>query len=437
MRRVPFNAALAVFALAGLALRVLYGETATYNNGPGDDDWYHHMANYVADGHGFNVPLHVFYGTGTLSDFSGETVPTALHPPLFPILLSVGSKAGLTSAGAHQVLGCAMGAATVVVIGLIGLRLGGRALGLASAALAAVYLPLVANESALLSESLSGLTIALTMLAALRYVDAPTWRRAALLGVAIGAAALTRSETVLLLAILVPLVVRRAGVAPLRHAAVVAGVTIVAIAPWCVRNTAAFDRPVGITTGDGITVAGSNSYSTYYGDVIGAWDFGSTGLPLPVSERLDEAEDGARLRRKGLRYARRHPTRVPVVMAARVGRTWSVYPLDPVAKVRYVALAEGRRKWAEWPTMVMAWAVMLLAVAGAVALRRRGVWLAPLWAPIVLVTVVAILFYGSVRFREPADVSLVLLGAAGLLDLVARLRARRRAPAAAAPPPGP
>ena len=420
MSRISFRVALGLIALAGFAARLLYVELGAFDKGPGDSEWYHLMANAVADGHGFSVPVAGVLGTGSLDDYSGATVPTALHPPLFPAFLSIFSKLGLTGYGAHRVIGCALGAATVAVIGLAGRRVGGAALGLVAAGLAAVYLPLIASESVLMSESLFGLTIALTILASLRYVDEPSGGRAAVLGAAIGAAVLTRSESILLLVLLVPFAVRRAGASPWRDALVVAAVTVLVIAPWCLRNSLEFDRPVGVTTGDGAALAGSNTPTTFFGDRIGTWDFGGLALALPARERTDEAKDGERLREKGLEYARDHSGRLPLVMAARVGRTWLVYPFDPDAKVRYNALAEARRRGPEWATLLMAWAVTLLAIAGAIVLRRRGAWLAPFIAPVVLVTIVSLLFYGGPRFREAADVALVLLAAAALVELWSR-----------------
>jgi Dolichyl-phosphate-mannose-protein mannosyltransferase len=418
MNRISFRWALLALALVGLGLRLLYAQLGHYGSGVSDDVWYHLMANTVADGHGFNVPIHALNGTGSVLRYSGDTVPTAFHPPLFPALLAIGSKLGLTGYGEHRAIGCAFGAATIPVVGLIGRRIGGDRLGLAAAALAAVYLPLIANDSVLMSESLFSLTIAATILAALWFVDAPTWRRAALFGVAIGLAALTRSEALLLLVLLLPFAVRRAGARPLRHALVAVAATAVVIAPWCIRNSIEFDRPAGITTGDGAVLAGANDELTYHGRFIGAWDFAGLALPPPTgAARFNEAAGAVRLRDKGLRYARHHASRLPLVIPARVLRTWSVYPFDPTTKVRYTALVEKRREWAEWPTLFMAWAVMLLAIAGAVGLRRRGVWLAPFVVMAVLATLVSAVFYGDVRFREAADVSLVVLAAAALVSL--------------------
>jgi hypothetical protein len=64
---------------------------------------------------------------------------------------------------------------------------------------------------------------------------------------------------------------------------------------------------------------------------------------------------------------------------------------------------------------------MALALAGAIALGRRGVRMAPLLAPLALVTVVSVLFYGDPRFRAAAEVSLVVLAAAGLRALAGTL----------------
>jgi len=63
-----------------------------------------------------------------------------------------------------------------------------------------------------------------------------------------------------------------------------------------------------------------------------------------------------------------------------------------------------------------------LAAYGLVILRRRGVPVWPLGSMFVLVSVVAVLIYGEVRFREPAEVALVLLAAVGVDHLWQRRR---------------
>jgi hypothetical protein len=292
---------------------------------------------------------------------------------------------------------------------------------MAAALLAAVYPPLVADDSVLLSESLYCLMIALVILAALRLLEAPTGRRAALLGGAIGLAALTRSEAVLLLVLLVPLVVRRQA----RLALAAAGVAAVMVVPWCVRNTAEFGRFVTVATGDGSVLAGANTPATYHGALLGAWD--PNGLKVPVAglARTNEAVASERLRRRALTYAGDHAGRLPAVLAARVLRTWSLYPQPPAEQVRYDAFLAGRERWAEWLSLIGSWLASALAIVGAVALRRRGAPLAPLLAPVVLVTLVSLLFNGDPRYRAGAEPSLVLLATAGAAWALGRLRSGR------------
>ena len=215
----------------------------------------------------------------------------------------------------HQLVGCLAGTGTVAVVGLVGRRAAGPRAGLIAAGLAAGYPLLVAADGSLRSESVYALCIALVLLAALRYRDAPSAPGAALLGVAVAAAALTRGEALALLVLLaLPLCGwRRAGVAALA--------CVVVLAPWLARCWIVFDRPVVISTNVGGLLAGANCDTTYHGALIGQWDFGC--IPPPV--HANEALEAERLRDRGLSYARDHAGRVPVVEAARLGRSFELY----------------------------------------------------------------------------------------------------------------
>ena len=64
---------------------------------------------------------------------------------------------------------------------------------------------------------------------------------------------------------------------------------------------------------------------------------------------------------------------------------------------------------------------MPLASWGALVLRRRGVSdRGSCWCPFVVVSVTALLTYGNLRFREPAEVALVVLAAVALDALWSR-----------------
>jgi hypothetical protein len=129
-----------------------------------------------------------------------------------------------------------------------------------------------------------------------------------------------------------------------------------------------------------------------------------------VREGDDAGAVSNRLRRQGFDYATDHLDRVPVVVAARVARVWSLYA--PGYMADYNA-GEGRERWASWLGFVSFWLFVPVAVVGGVALRRRGVPLTPLVAQFVMVTITAVAIYGLVRFRVPAEVALVALAAVG------------------------
>jgi hypothetical protein len=344
--------------------------------------------------------------------------PSAEHPPLYPTLLAAVSALGGDGLGAHRIASCFMGAGTVAAIGFLGRRVGGARVGLLAGTIAALHPLLVLTDETLYSESLYGLTIALALIAAYRYLDRTTGRRAAVLGGAIGLAAMTRSEALLLLVLLAVPVMWRARVHRLRHAALAAVACVVVIAPWTIRSTLALDSPVLVSTNLGGLLAGANCHATYYTADIGTWKFTCFG-PLPRFDR--QAELAAYLRRKGLRYARHHAGRVPVVVAARVGRVWDIY--RPLQNADYEAFYEGRQLTASQIGLGVYYVLLALAVYGAVVLRRRRETLLVLLAPFALVTLMAALSYGITRFRIPADVALVVLAAVACDALMRRLRA--------------
>jgi hypothetical protein len=173
---------------------------------------------------------------------------------------------------------------------------------------------------------------------------------------------------------------------------------------------------------------GSNCPETYYGPLIGSWRFDCYGKVSPPG---DESERFAEYRKRGIDYMKDHAGRLPVVAAARLGRLLDVYkPWDQGA---YINRGEGRHMRATHLGLVSYWLLIPFAICGALLLRRRRERaLLVLLAPIVLVVLVAVVTYGSTRFRFAAEPSLVVLGAVTVDTLVSALRASRRPASATA-----
>jgi 4-amino-4-deoxy-L-arabinose transferase-like glycosyltransferase len=388
----------------GVAIRVVYTLVEAPWPPPGLDDQYYFSAlpKLLADGEGFIAPFKFI--------FDGVEVPTAEHPPLYSVVLALPALVGLDSPDAQRLAGSVFGAVTILALGLLGRRLAGDRAGLLAAGIAAVYPTLIAADGALMSETLYGALFALTLLAAYRLVELPSLGRAATLGAVGALTALTRGEALVLLPLLlVPLLRRPAG----PRAALVALVAFgLVLAPWTVRNWIEFDRPVAVATNSGTAIAGANCDETYSaGDRLGGW------YPPCIQEHpgKNEAEHHAEALRDGLRYAGDHAGRLPVVLAARLGRVWSVY--------KPFAIPEGRSVRVQKVGVVMFFVLVPFAVAGALLLRRRGqvTWI--LLAPFMIVAVTALITYGNLRFREPAELCTVVLAAVALDELLRRRQA--------------
>ena len=328
----------------------------------------------------------------------GLSLPTAERAPLFTILVAGLYKLGLTG-GDARLLGLLTGGGTVAPLGLLGRRLAGARAGLLAAGVAAVYPTLIAADGAMMTESIYGALAAVSMLVAYRLLDAPA-SGGGRAGRSLGVAALARAEALLLLPLLLVPLLRRPG--GLKAAAVVCVAFVVVLTPWIVRNWSAFDRPVLIATEGGETLAGANCDvpTTASASAPGrsrASDFAGNG---------NEAKELNEAGRDGIRYARDHLGRVPVVVAARLARTWGLY--------QPFAVPEGRRAWVQQLGVAMYFLLIPFAVYGLVLLRRRRVPVLILLAPFVTVTVTAVLAYGQIRFRHSAELSLVVLAAVAL-----------------------
>ncbi|UGS37378.1 ArnT family glycosyltransferase [Capillimicrobium parvum] len=411
-----FVVAILGFMALAFALRLWYASASPIVGTGGDPAWYHGVANRLADGLGFTSPPRTGARVGA---------PTAFHPPLFPLLLAAGSELGLDSFRQHQAIGCLLGALTVGGIGLIARRLAGEVAGATAAGMAAIYLPLIGDSSTLFSEALYGLTIVGVLLAALRVLERPTVAHAALLGVAVALAALTRGEGLALILLALPLC-RRGGPGTGARVAATLGACAIVVAPWAIHSSAAMDRPVLLSTNVGSALAGANCRSTYgSGPLQGSWDLGcllASGQRRALSP--NEAVQSERWRREAVDYARDHAGRVAVVVVVRELRTWSLW--KPRDSIRLDAFVFGQPlRWGWW-TLASTWVVLALAGYGAVLLWRRSrAELAVLAAPIVLVVAFTAVTYGASRFRAAAEIPLVVLAALAAVELVRRIGRRR------------
>jgi 4-amino-4-deoxy-L-arabinose transferase-like glycosyltransferase len=403
LRHDPFARSLTLITLGALLLRVVYVLVAKRDEPAlGDAIYYSAQAQEVADGGWFMHPDH--------------PREAADHPPLTALSLAPVSLLVPNELLAQRLFQTLLGAAAVVVIGLLGRRLAGNTAGLVAAGIAAVYPNLWVNDALTMSESLSTLCVAALLLAAVRFADEPSYRTAAWCGVAGGFCVLARAELALLVVLAVVPVALLVRSAPWRRrlgwVAVAGGIAVAVLVPWSVYNVARFDRPVLISTNDGLTLGGANCATDYDTTAVGLWHLDCLGPGVLTTDQLeDPSVVSERYRDQAFDYIADNVRRLPRVMLVRVGRTWNLY--DPAQMVRFTE-PEGRELPVSWAGLVTYYTLVPLAVAGAVVLRRRRrpVW--PLVATAVTVTATSALFYGHIRFRTPAETAIVVLAAVAL-----------------------
>ena len=394
---------LLALTLLGLTIRVLFVlGWRRFDAVGGDPYWYHRGANLLAVGEGF---VNVFRFD------EGIRQPGADHPPAYMLWLSVSSLFGLRSLLAHQLWSCVLGALAVPFCGLAGARLGGTRTAFAAAAIAAVSPLLWVYDALLLSETLAITSMAAIAWLALKVRDeaGADTRTVVALGIALGILVLTRAEA----ALLVPVVLLGAlGRRRWRPLLVGGAAVAVVVAPWVGANLVRFDNPATLSTQLGTTLAHANCDDTYEGPHVGWWSYPCAAeLPVPAG---DSSNADLAYREHALEYVGDHAGRLPVVVAARFGRTFGLW--DPAGQAT-LDRVEGRPPGTANAAAVLWYPTAALAVVGWVALRRRGwTWsqLAPLWAPITCVVLTVVVFYGTTRFRALAEPAFVVLAAAAV-----------------------
>jgi hypothetical protein len=374
--------------------------------------------------------------------------PTAEYPPMFPFALSLLDRAGVDSIDAQQAV---IGTLTAM-LSAFGAILLARALdlGRTASAIAALLVglqPLLLQANALLmTEGLFAAIAIFVVVTALRVARRATVRSVLALGLALGFGALTRGEGLIWTPI-VAVLVALASTGPTRRRVAI-GVAILGIAaavvtPWTLRNHARFDAIVPVSNNLGTVLDGANCDPMYRGSQIGGWKetfvVGSSDRSTPCFEgfriedpNFSEAAEATRARTAGIDYATDHASRWPVVVAARLGRTFGVF--NAGQQINYEVFAEGRiHAWQRIGTATW-WLTLPLAVGGLAVLairRTRDAWVLVIpWVAVVATTIVT---YGNQRFRIGLDAAAIVLAVSAAHHVVGRRGWRGRVARAAAP----
>ncbi len=394
----------------------------------GDPKFFEQTAASLFDGQGYAAP---FLGRG-------GPVPTALHPPLFSLVLALLNVVRLESADAHRIALAFICAGSVIVMGLLGRRLMGPAAGLVAAGCAALSPLWIQWGGRLLSESVYLIVIPCLLWVALECVDRPRWWIFGAMGLMIGVATLTRSEAIGFLVLLgVPLAIMGATEWRRRATyglAILVGALLI-IGPWVVRNDIQLGGLV-LSTDSGTTLVGAYTPNTFspsnplYGSVDNDTQFGDAAVlykfekPPGHAKAWNEVTLNDALGHIGKTFATSHLGDLPGVVLAREGRLWGVY--SPETQIHNDAGDGGQVAGFYVAAWFAEWISIPLAIVGGIVLARRSPRrLVVLAVPLVLAAIDAAIFFGSTRLRAVAEPSLLLLSSVAIVAILQRVSRRR------------
>jgi len=413
-----------LFAVA-LALRVAYAWAA---HGPGagvssDAATYDAIAWNLARGLGFSL------------DGASGPYPTAFVPPVMPWLVSLVYRSPLGhDVFAAIVLQCVLGATVPLLLrALVGGMAGTPAARIAGW-LSAVHPLLVFFSGHLLTEAAFTAALLLALVATIEWVKTPRPARAFGVGLLWGLAALTRPT-----ALPLPLVVAAWAWIPLgltlergdrtRQLLLLLVGCVLVVAPWTVRNATRLHAFVPVTTGGGRSLLDANNTVVWNDPQLRG---GATSVYHlePYASALrgrSEAEQDAITGRLAREFLLAHREQWPQMAAAKLARFW-----------RLGAEAGTTGAWAREGSPITAllarfdpllvWSLLtlplaLFGVAVVFAGGKRHFQSLPL-VLIVLATLGAVLYWGSLRLRVPIEPLLLAYAGIGAAELLRRRRVR-------------
>jgi len=350
---------------------------------------------------------------------------TAWRPPAYPVFL----------AGVYQIFGvnvttatvvqAVLGGLTVLMLMLLGALILDWPRALIAGVIAAVYPVLVWLPRLLLSENLSFFLLLLTLVAIVMYLRTSRLIWMIVFGVFCALNTLVRGSNLFLpVAVACILQIIRWRSRSLNWNQLIAPLIVLAVAfvlpfiPWTMRNYRVFHHAIPIATQDGLTLYGSYWPPQQNGKLI----WGS--LPGPddpaiaaATQSGDEVAQSRYLNNVTRQRLRENPgyffRLIPSKMLSLlVPLDWEVYPHAP-----------GTTR-----TLNLGYLLILLpALLGFIVMLRERVrhqWL--LWLIPAMVLVQSITFYGSPRFRLPAELIALLPTAVGVSTIWQFLKQRVR-----------
>lgn len=262
-----------------------------------------------------------WYGLGAAGD--GSFMP----PPYVAVILIAHMVFPSMPWLAIQVFQAVLSACTTVMIYFIGREIFAEPVGVVASGLLAVYPPTLGYVLAIQTLILETFLVTSTVLACVHWQKNGTWKQASVLGFALGLAALSRSNLILLLPLLLIWMVLRRGRRGVTHFVVMTGVFVLVLGPWVLRNSLVHEEFVLVSTEGGFTMFEGNNINATGASYRRQ---GDVWKQYPELARelapLSEAARDRRLYQESIAFIRTHPKETVVLALKKFVYFWWFRP---------------------------------------------------------------------------------------------------------------
>ncbi len=414
--------AFSVILVLALALRIVFCAAVVGFHAPirGDEIDYHTLAVSLSEGEGFKGE----WGRAT-----------ARRPPLYPLLLS---GAYLLFGPGYQVgraLQILLGVLVVALTYMLGKRLFSSGVSLLAAAIAAFNPFLIFISGYLLTENLYICLLLTVIILVVDFFKSPPNPKRTLVfaGLLAGLCSLARPTAFIFSGFLCLVIIiwGRGGIRErIVKGAMFAAAVIIVIFPWSARNRAVLGETVIFTTHGGHTFYQGNNELVYREP-----RYRGGVAPLQALPEWDRIKDAGEVRADslgwglGLEFVKENPGKFMELAVSKFARTWRFRTdvgLSGVKsgwwwdKSRFL----GRLASSFDAGLLFSVVIIPLFILGIVTSAGRYVIMTPLYGILLAHTLVAVIFFGSLRMRIPAEPVIALFAAAGFRGMIERIGRR-------------
>jgi len=419
--------ALTVLVSLALGARFLFCFEVVGFHAPlrGDEVDYHRLAVSLASGQGF-------------VNAYGEA--TAARPPLYPLVLAGAYRLFGERAETGRILQIVLGAAIVFLSYILSKKLFSEPVAITATAFIALSPSLIFISSYLLVENLYILLLLIFLVLFSDGIEQPvSYRRCFVGGLVLGLSSLARPNAFPFTLFVVGSCVlfgRDPFASRLVKSIVILAACFTALVPWMLRNEARFGEPVLFTTHGGLAFYQGNNQvvndvPNYHGGVapleaLPGWD--------GIKNMRDEIARDREARRLGMLFIKENPKLVPRMLVRKFARFWRFAGDVGLSGVKSGWWWDKGRFLGKLASSIDVFFVFSavsipLFLLGLAATFRRYRTLMFLYGIIVMHTLTALMFFGSLRSRMPVEPVIAIFAAFGAVHLLGRIRRAKNAAA--------